>query len=217
MPESLKGYIPYILLLCAGLLMSVGYLIYSKYYSGQEVVRQTIFKQDVSHSRLGPIKRISSSNPQWLDFSPVELSSDMNPLSVIAHINYVSSKTGSSDYFAYKNEYVTTLSYGNSKIWEESFSLSKDRTSSSESSGSISNAVESATISTFSVQDSGAYSLNIRQTKNKGPAVKKIDISIRRNVSVANMLVVGIGAVIAFLSVLKMGLIQNSRKKKIGN
>jgi hypothetical protein len=199
------------ILLLLGIIAAPGYFFYCSSFSGSSLDKITVFTQDVSSLKLGNMTMQSSgSNAKWNSPVTLELTPEMNPISVNAKIRYMKPASGGMK----RTRYTAELTKDEQKLWEESFSVSAKREKKDESTVKISSAMlpkVTTPIKSFSVEESGQYTLHIEQKGEHDIAVAKLDMALRRNVIVPNMKIVMAGGIALLLAI--TGLILTKNKK----
>ncbi|MEN7972581.1 MAG: hypothetical protein ABFR47_01975 [Verrucomicrobiota bacterium] len=200
-----------IILLLLGLIAGPGYYFYCASFSGSPLDRFTVFTQDVSSLELGKVTvQSSGSNAKWNSPVTLELSPEMNPISVNAIIRYMTPASGGMK----RTRYTAELTNNAEKLWEESFSISAKREKKDGSTIKINSAMlpkATTPIKLFSIEEPGQYTLNIEQKGEHDIAVAKLDMALRRNVIVPNMKIVMAGGAALLLAI--TGFILTKNKK----
>ncbi len=152
----------------------------------------------------------SGSNAKWNSPVTLELTPEMNPISVNAKIRYMKPVSGGMK----RTRYTAELTNNKKKLWEESFSVSAKREKKDESTSKISSAMlpkVTTSIKLFSIEESGQYTLNIEQKGEHDIAVAKLDMALRRNVIVPNMKIVMAGGIALILAIIGFILTKNKK------
>ena len=198
------------ILLLLGIIAAPGYYFYCSSFSGSSLDRITVFSQDVSSLKLGNVTMQSSgSNAKWNSPVILELTPEMNPISVNAKIRYMKPVSGGMKRTGYRAEFTKD----DQKVWEESFSVSAKKEKKDQKTISIGDAMlpkMTIPIKSFSIQDSGRYSLSIKQKGDHDIAVANLDVDLRRNVIIPNMTIVICGGITLLLAV--AGLILTNKR-----
>lgn len=189
------------MLLLLGIIAGPGYYFYCSLFSGSSLDRITVFTQDVSSLKLGNMTLQSSgSNARWNSPITLELTPEMNPISVHAKIQYMKPTSGGIK----KTRYRAELTKNEKKLWEETFSVSAKKEKKDQDTVSIGGAMlpkMTTPIKRFSIEESGQYTLRIEQTGEHEIAVAKLDMALRRNVIVPNMKIVMAGGIALLLAI----------------
>jgi hypothetical protein len=191
-----------IILLLLGLIAGPGYFFYCSSFSGSSLDQISVFSQDVSSLKLGNVTLQSSgSNARWNSPVTIELTPEMNPISVNAKIQYMKPASGGMKRTGYRAE----LKKDEKKLWEETFTVSAKKEKKDEKSISIGGAMlpkMTIPIKSFSIEESGQYTLSIQQKGEHDIAVANLDVGLRRNVILPNMKIVISGGIALILAVL---------------
>ena len=189
------------ILLLLGMIAGPGYFFYCSSFSGSSLDRITVFSQDVSSLKLGNMTMQSSgSNAKWNSPVTLELTPEMNPISMNAHIRYMKPASGGMKRTRYRAE----LTKNEEKLWEETFSVSAKKEKADQKTVSIGDAMlpkMTTPIKLFSIEESGQYTLRIEQKGEHEIAVAKLDMALRRNVIVPNMKIVMAGGIALLLAI----------------
>lgn len=190
------------ILLLLGIIAGPGYFFYCSSFSGSSLDRITVFTQDVSSLKLGNVSMQSSgSNAKWNSPVILELTPEMNPISVNAKIRYMKPVSGGMKRTGYRAEFTKD----NQKVWEESFSVSaKKEAKRDQKTIRIGDAMlpkMTIPIQSFSIQEAGQYSLSIKQKGDHDIAVANLDVDLRRNVILPNMKIVISGGIALLLAI----------------
>ena len=189
------------ILLLLGILAGPGYFLYCSVFSGSSLDRITVFTQDVSSLKLGNVTlKSSGSNAKWNSPATLELSPEMNPISMNAHIRYMKPSSGGMK----RTEYRVELIKNKKTLWEEMFSVSASKEKKDKKTIHIGSAMLPKTtllIKSFSIEESGQYQLRIKQKGKSDIAVAQLDMVLRRNVIVPNMKIVIAGGIALLLAI----------------
>ena len=192
------------ILLLWGIIAAPGYYLYCSLFSGSSLERVTAFTQDVSSLGFGTMTiQSSGSNAKWNSPITLELTPEMNPISVTAHIRYMKPVSGAIG-VKKRTEYRAELTKGNQELWNERFSVSSKRENKDKKGISIGAAMLPKTttpIKSFSIEKSGQYSLSIKQKGDRDIAVANLDVDLRRNVILPNMKIVISGGIALLLAI----------------
>jgi hypothetical protein len=180
-------------LLLAGLATGPGYYIYCYLFSGSLLVESIAYSSDTEKYSMGPLQMSSSSNEKWHVPLELSLSPEMNPISISANIKYIKPINNTKRYFL---NYIATLSHNKKTLWKESFSIKPKKRKKDDTSVSIIGIALPSTnrvIKTFSVSETGKYLLNLRKDADSKTLVSTIEISVRNNIQLPNMNIIGAG------------------------
>lgn len=201
------------ILLLVGIVLAPGYYFYCAAFSGAALEQITVFTQDVSSLKLGNMTTQSSgSNAKWNSPVTLELTPEMNPISVSAKIRYMKPASRGMK----RTRYTAELTNDEGNLWEESFSVSAKRKKKDESTVNSSSAMlPSATtpIRSFSVEESGQYTLHVEQNGEHDIAVAKLEMALRRNVIVPNLKIVMAGGIALVLAI--TGFVLTKKQKVV--
>ena len=192
-------------LLMLSILLGPGYYIYCNYFSGSSVRDITVFSQDA--------KNPDASNNYNNATVMLDLDKTMNPISIIASITYKNqaSRSTGTNYLKYR----VMLEHDNSEQWNKSINLvpkPRKKQNNSTTIGSNATTKNSKVINTFSVQESGEYSLNIKKLDNSKTQVKTFELNVRKNVTSPNMAIVISGIIGFIISIVGFIFIQRLKK-----
>ncbi len=203
------------ILLLLGVAIGPGYFFYCTSFSGSSLDRITVFTQDVSSLELGGLTLQSSgSNAKWNSPVTLELTPEMNPLSVNATIRYMKPATGGMKKTRYRAEFAKDKKM----LWEKSFSVSAKKEKKDKSTIKIGSAMlpkVTLPVKSFSVEESGQYTLRIQQKGEHDIAVANLDLDFRRNVILPNMKILIAGGIALLLAVL--GFILTGKRRRTAN
>lgn len=189
------------ILLLAGILAGPGYFFYCTSFSGKSLERVTVFSQDVSSFSAGGVTvQSSGANAQWNTPVSFELTPEMNPISVKAVIRYMKPASAMRK----RTEYKAELAEGKKTVWARTFSISSKKEKEDDKTIKIGDSMLAKTtipIKTFSVEKAGPYTLNLQNAGEHGLAVANLDVALRRNVMIPNMVILLSGGMALLLGV----------------
>ena len=190
-----------------GLIAGPGYFFYCS-SSGSPVEKVTVFSQDVNELKVGNATLRSETHAKWNSPITLKLTPEMNPLSLNATVQYLQPTTGGIK----RAPYRVAFKKEGETLWEKQFSASAQ--ANKKKPIAVNNVLlpqSSISITFFSVEAPGFYTLQIQQNGKPNLAVSNLDLEIRRNVILPNMKIVLSGALFIILSI--FGFIFSGKKK----
>lgn len=122
----------------------------------------------------------------------------MNPISINATIKYRDPHRGLPR-AKFKLKYNIALKLNDQDIWNKYYSISPKIRKGTNGGATT---YKEVVLDTFSVKESGKYSLNMKKMLPSKTYVSYIDIDVRRNVIFANMKIMILGIIFIFLSLI---------------
>lgn len=198
-----------IILLILGLVAGPGYFFYCTSCSGSELSRSNVFSQDVSSLSAGGLTvQSSGSNAQWNTPVSLELTPEMNPLSVQAVVHYLK-PAGAGRHRA---EYRVALAKDRNPVWSKNISMSAKVEKKDEKAISIGGLPKTTVhVKTFSVEEAGHYTLDLREGEDHKLIVATLDVVLRRNVMIPNKGILIAGGIGLFLGA--VGLVISGKRR----
>jgi hypothetical protein len=176
-----------------GLVLGPGYLIYSQFMSGSSLGEFEVPSMDTelpeAHGQHGSSTSISRGGPPLI----LELSPDMNPISIIVSVSYPRSRLVRS-----RQDYVATLTKGDEKIWSEKFYMRLEPSPGGRGPEGIVKRV-----ATFDVKEEAKYTLHLIPRGRANRPIFDSKVEVRTNVMepIPLIFLPGLGIlVVAFLT-----------------
>ena len=205
-----------VILMIIGCFAGPGYFIYSKFYSGSSYKTITMMTQKVQHAKVGHLQVHKTTNKQWNSPVSLDLAPSMNPITVTASVQYLKPQ----DKVRRANRYNIKLMKGEKPVWEDDFSVSYHKKKKKDGPENLAAATQkfattNISVRTFSVKESGSYTLEISQNQDSSIrelVVDSLDIEIRQNVLVTNVNIVIAGFLALLVGVL--GFFMTGKKEE---
>ncbi len=199
------------MLLLLGLVAGPAYFFYCISFSGSQLDRVTVFSQDVSSFSAGGLTvQSSGENAQWSSPVVLELKPEMNPLTVQAIARYLQPAGARRK----QAEYRVELAKGEETVWANTVSISARKEKKEEKTIKLGIANLPKTtlhIKTFSVDEAGPYTLDVRKGADDDLAVATLELAVRRNVLIPNRTTLIAGGMAFVLGI--AGLIFSGRRR----
>lgn len=200
------------ILLLLGIIAGPGYFLYCAILSGSQLDRVNVFSQDVNSVSVGSVTvQSSGANAHWSTPVPLELTPEMNPMSVKAVVRYMPPAGAARKRAGYR----AALVKDGLSVWEKTFSVTAKKEKKEEGTVKIgAGPLPKVTVAvkTFSIEESGTYLLDVQREGEHELAVAVLDMDIRRNVIIPNTVVVASGGGSLLLGM--VGLIALGKKRK---
>lgn len=187
-----------VILLVLGLILGPGYLFYSHFFSGSSIEKFTIFSQDSERFKSGSLQASSPSKRKWNVPVILNLDPQMNPISIIATIK-LQNPNRSLPPVKFYLKYKIVLKHNDLEIWNEYYNVYPKPRKGSNGGGFTHKQI---VLNTFSVNEPGKYSLDMKQILPSKTHVSYIDIDVRKKVVFANMKIMILGIVFILLSLI---------------
>jgi len=199
------------ILFVLGLIAVPGYFFYCTSFSGSELERIAVFSQDVTSLSAGGVTvQSSGANAQWNSPVKLELTPDMNPISVQAIVRYMKPVRAGR----HRAEYRFALARDETAVWSKMFSVSAKKETQDKKSvqiGAMKLPKTTVHVTTFSVEEGGQYTLDVRTGDDHDLTVANLDIALRRNVLIASKYVLIAGGIALLLGV--AGLVVSGKRR----
>lgn len=171
------------LMFFAGLLLGPGYHLYTRWFSGEVVKRESIYGRPPGQTGDGRLHAL-----QWLTPVKIRLTPEMNPVALdFSHDSMEKERQQGREYL---NTYETRVSHeGDVKyngVWRLGYQIMRKGMSKQSTSNRL---------TMLNVTRAGDYEFDMKPVDESGVNVRRLDLEVRRNVGELNEIMCGIGYV----------------------
>ena len=209
-----------ITLLLLGIIIGPGYWLASKNFSGELIKEETVFSYPESFL-LSALKKLSGkqaidvSKGDWNLPVEIELTPEMNPVSILAQTIILKTYTHNSDLA----KFDLTLSYNGEQVWADTLTqrqAKKDKDADHSLVDKLAPEFQDTTfhVDTLDIQKAGTYVLDVSRVSKDQVLIESLTLEFRRNVHIPVMAVVYSGVAMIFLSIIGFNLLPKSKKEE---